>query len=290
MYKTSVITDEISQDLVVAAELARKFGLDGLEIRSVNEKNPFQMNVQDFAHVREVADAFGLAVCVISAPLFKCAMDDEQTIREHCDGLRRCMEAAHLWGCGIIRGFTFWNDGLGRESFARIAESYQEPIRIARENAVVIAIESEPSVCTHNSWLLADFLEQVDVPELAAIWDPGNEISDHTAPSPYPDGYNRLHRHIRHVHLKDIRRTPVGYDPVLIGDGDVDFHSALKRLVTDGYAGCVSVETHFRFRSRLAETTIVQPQGSGFSAGGYEATVAYLEALRDKYDWMGCVK
>ena len=51
MYKTSIITDEVSQDLKVAAELAVRYGLDAVEIRSVNERNPFQMDRQDFQSI-----------------------------------------------------------------------------------------------------------------------------------------------------------------------------------------------------------------------------------------------
>lgn len=290
MYKTAVITDEISQDIGVAAQLAHQYGLDALEIRSVNEMNPFEMEKQDFIHIKAVADEFGLAIAGISSPFFKCGMEDEKAIAAHYEGLRRCIDAAHLWGCAIIRGFTFWNDGKGAKSFEKIARFYQEAIRIAKENDIIIAIESEPSVCTYNSALLAEFLELVGSPQLAALWDPGNEITDPTAPPPYPDGYERLKPHILHVHLKDIRRKNSGYEPALMGEGDVNFHGALQRLVEDGYTGYVSIETHYRIKSRLDASTVVHPQGSGLSMGGFEATVAYLDILRDQYGWTGTPK
>ena len=67
MYKTSVITDEISQDLPFAARVAREYGLQGLEIRSVNEKNPFQMNADDLRFVKQIADDSGTNLCGIFA-------------------------------------------------------------------------------------------------------------------------------------------------------------------------------------------------------------------------------
>lgn len=290
MYKTGVITDEVSQDIIVAAELARKYGLDALEIRSVNEKNPFQMELKDYICIKEVADEFGLAICGISSPFFKCSMEDEKAVASHYEGLRRCIEGAHILGCSIIRGFTFWNDGRGTKSFEKIASFYQDAIRLAKENSVVIAIESEPSVCTHNTILLAEFLELVKSPHLAALWDPGNEIGDPMGPIPYPDGYERLKPHVRHVHLKDLKRTNSGGEPALMGKGDVDFHGVLKRLVKDGYSGYVTVETHYRIKEKLDESILVRPQGSGFSEGGLEATIAYLDILHEKYDWKGSVK
>lgn len=290
MYKTGVITDEISQDIVVAAKLVQKYGLDALEIRSVNEKNPFEMEKRDYIRIKEVADGFGLYICGISSPFFKCSMEDEKAVAAHYEGLKRCIEASQILGCNIIRGFTFWNDGKGRESFEKIVLLYQEAVRLAKENNIIIAIESEPSVCTHNMALLAEFLELASSPYIAALWDPGNEVADPMTPPPYPDGYERLKPYIRHVHLKDMKRTATGGDPAIIGEGDVDFHGALKRLVSDGYSGYVTVETHYRFKARLDESTLVRPQGSGFSEGGYEATDAYLNILQEKYDWRGSVK
>ena len=40
--KTGIITDEVSQDLSAALKLAKDYRLDAVEIRSVEEKNPFQ--------------------------------------------------------------------------------------------------------------------------------------------------------------------------------------------------------------------------------------------------------
>jgi sugar phosphate isomerase/epimerase len=286
MYKTAVITDEVSQDLVTAAKLAQRFNLDALEIRSVNERNPFQMNKQDFIDIKNIADDFGLSICAISSPLFKCDINDEKTIAEHYEGLKRCIEAAHLWGCNIIRGFTFWNDGQGADSFEKIAQYYKKPLEYAKEGNIIIAIESEPSVCTYNSSILVDFLQLVDSPNLAAIWDPGNEIADHKAPPPYPDGYKRLKPYICHVHLKDMKKGREGFEPALLGEGEVDYHGVLNALKRDDYAGYVSVETHYRIKSQLDEESILKPQGSGFSEGGLEATEVYLTILRDKYKWM----
>ena len=47
MYKTAVITDEISQDVRRAAQMAQHYKLDAIEIRSVSERTPFQMTRED---------------------------------------------------------------------------------------------------------------------------------------------------------------------------------------------------------------------------------------------------
>ncbi len=289
MYKTAVISDEISQDLPTAAALAVKYGLDGLEIRSVNERNPFQMTEEDFVYVKKVCDEYGLAICGIGAPLFKCTLGNEEEYKAHLEGLERCIKAAKLWGTDIIRGFTFWREEPREGLFEEIAAKFVPVIAMAEENDITIVLESEPSVNTDNMRSLYDFITLLGSERVQALLDPGNEVSDPACPPPYPVGYELLKPYLKHIHLKDALVTKAGsfYEPALIGQGDVDYHGLIERLKADGYDGWVSVETHYRMKKSFDEEQLSRPQGSSFSDGGYEATSAYLDILRDEFDWMG---
>lgn len=262
--------------------MAADFGLDGLEIRSVAGRNPFEMDRADVRRVKETADACGLSVCAVAAPLFKCDLEDRAAYQAHLEGAARCIEAAQAWGAPILRGFTFWNREKGDTEFERIAELYQPVLRRAEEAGVRIALESEPSVATCNMELLARFLVVLDSPWAGALYDPGNEAG--SGVPPYPDGYERLKDRIIHIHVKDMKR---GFEPVLLGEGEVDFYGLFRRLRADGYSGWVSVETHYRLRSRqMDDELLVRPQGTAFSEGGLEATRAYLTVLQNVYHWM----
>lgn len=286
MYKTAVITDEISQDLRIAAGLAKAYGLDGLEIRSVKEKNPFQMERQDFIDVKNIADEFGLSICGIGTPLFKCDMDDAAQVHEHMEQLRRMTDVCALWNTKIIRGFTFWRSKSRDEvPFERIAENFQPAADIAKDAGITVVLESEPACCVHDIRDQVKILDLIGSPNVAALYDPGNDIAAHAAQPPYPDGYNMLRQYIRHVHLKDIKRSETGMEPALLGQGDVDFYGIFDALKSDGYDGFVSVETHFRIKAKMDDGLLVRPQGSGFSEGGYEATEKYFQILRDCYHW-----
>ena len=43
-------------------------------------------------------------------------------------------------------------------------------------------------------------------------------------------------------------------------------------------------------KAAFSESELARPQGSSFSDGGYEATSAYLDILRDEYAWRGEVR
>jgi sugar phosphate isomerase/epimerase len=245
------------------------------------------MTKDDYRHIKKVTDSFGLPICAVGSPLFKIPfVDNEEGIKQHIEAFERLCEAMHLWGTNLIRGFSFlyFEGCAGR--FAEIAEVYQKIIRIAEREKVFVLIEAEPAVTANNIEKQIEFIKMVDSPHVQGLFDPGNEICDVTAPPPYPDGYEKLKPHIRHVHLKDIMRAPGAFVPAMLGEGDVDFHGIFAALKSDGYDGYVSLETHYRIAVVLDEHTLVHPQGAAFSQGGYEASVAYLDKLRDEYRWM----
>jgi sugar phosphate isomerase/epimerase len=284
MYKTAIITDEVSQNLRTAAALAREFSLDALEIRSVGEKNPFQMAIADAREIKRVADGFGLSVCGVASPLFKIPLDDLEGRRAHLESLRRACEYANLWGAKLLRGFPFMNPMDGGKRIGEAAEAVCLAAEIAAQAGITVVIESEPSVYTHNIFTLIRFLDLAAHPNVQALFDPGNEASDPVAPPAFPDGYARLKPHIRHVHIKDMLKSGASAVPALVGEGSVDYAGLLDTLKRE-YDGYCSVETHFRFKAPVSEHDLVHPQGSSFSQGGEEASRAYLTRLRDVFRW-----
>lgn len=284
MYRTSVITDEISQDLKVAAQIAREYGLQGVEIRSVNEKNPFQMNREDTRYIKSVCDDFGLTICAVSSPMYKCDFNDLAQRRENEDCFRRFLETMKEWNVSLIRTFNFFNLHDGGAKLPEIADMYQKLADLADDAGVTMLLESEPSVNSVSIASLVGFLKMVNRSSVQAVYDPGNEIADSSAPTPYPDGYELLKPWIKHVHVKDIK-SGATITPAPLGEGDVDFHGIFAALRRDHYDGWCSLETHYRL-IRMSDENLVRPQGSSFSEGGLEATRLYLDRLRDTYHWM----
>ena len=66
-----------------------------------------------------------------------------------------------------------------------------------------------------------------------------------------------------------------------MGTGQVGYPALLRRLAADGYAGWLSMETHYRLDSHLTEEQMRLPGGAGFSAGGAAATAESVAALKD---------
>lgn len=276
--KTAVITDEISQDLAIAVDLAREFHLDALEIRGAWNKGPQDLTPDELKKARDLAGAAGMTICGVAPPLFKCELDDTDAVREHLDILRRAAKAAHGLGTERVRGFAFWKRGPLEDRKDRIVAHLKEAAQIAESEGVVIALENEYSTANNNVRRTLELIEAVGSPAMRLLYDPGNDVHDEEGEPAWPDSYDLARGHIYHMHLKDPKRDPQTGEVTTrpIGEGDIHADALMRALIADGYDGFISLETHYR-REPLAHEIARLPQGENFSAGGYVATRECLE-------------
>jgi len=287
MFKKGVITDEISQEFGEATELALKYKLDGVEIRSVWEKGPHELDKDDIRKIKNILGETGLEVCGISAPFFKCDIDSKVEVKQHMEILKKSTELAHELGARLVRGFTFWRKGDFYENLAKIVSNFEEPVKFLEKENIILALEFDPSVFATNAKKLARVVEEINSPYVKALWDPGNDIYDPDGETPYPDGYKIIKPYLVHVHLKDAVKRPDGkIDGVPIGEGQVDYMGQFKALKEDGYKGYVVLETHYRPKHEISEELMALPKGSAFSYLGYEATEECLIKWKKLMDYL----
>ena len=62
MFKRAVFTDEVSQDFAKAVEVAQEYDLDGLEIRSVWDKPPQDIDSADIDRMKQIMSGTDLVV------------------------------------------------------------------------------------------------------------------------------------------------------------------------------------------------------------------------------------
>jgi sugar phosphate isomerase/epimerase len=279
MFTRAVISDEISQDLDLAARTAREFGLDELEIRTAWDVRVDNMSREELDRVKRIASDHGLGIVSIASPFLKCDLGNAAEYQQHLGILRNAINAAHVLGARVVRTFTFWRKGELREHFGEIVKGYAEPARIAAGEGIVLGIENEHACYVGTGFEAAEFIEAVGSPAVKAVWDPGNAFWTGRERA-VPDGYERIKPHIAHVHLKDVvLHGPDGHaEATVLGRGQVGIAEQLALLARDGYRGCASLETHYRVKTHLSEEAVNRPGGSAFSEGGEEASRLCLEA------------
>jgi sugar phosphate isomerase/epimerase len=124
--------------------MVREFEGEGLEIRSVWEKGPHELDEADTTRLKAIAEAHGLRICGIASPVFKCHLGVMEEERAHLEMLRRCITVAHALGTDLIRVFTFWQQP-GPPPWELVAEKFQEPLRLAAQEGIILGIENERS-------------------------------------------------------------------------------------------------------------------------------------------------
>lgn len=124
-------------------------------------------------------------------------------------------------------------------------------------------------------------IDAIALPQVQAIFDPGNCLYDPLGEVPFPDGYLAIRPYFAHVHIKDAVRSNDGAECVKVGTGQVNFAALLPQLAADGYDGWLSMETHYRTGGQLSEDSLRLPGGADFSVGGAGATAESVLALKE---------
>ncbi|EST27276.1 sugar phosphate isomerase/epimerase family protein [Streptomyces roseochromogenus] len=273
--RLAIINDEIDQSLDRAIGLATHLGYTGLEVRSVWNRPPHLLDDGQLRRIRETLASAGLEVAGFCPPALKCALprtsQDAARVRAELeDAIRR----ARLLGSPTVRIFSFFRDGDPDPSAA--ATVARDVLAGLDWHGVEPLVESGTRTNTPTMRHLMDFLDQVGDDRLGALWDPGNSVFSGWDPQPFPADYTLGRERIKHVHVKD----PAGRSGyVRMGDGDLPWREILTALSDDGYAGWLSLETHWRIGRVLTAGQRDEPWGDTFSEGGSEASATCMRLL-----------
>ncbi len=283
MFKLGVISDEVSQDFQTVVDVATEFNLNSIEIRSVWDKPPQDLTEEDVEEMKRILEPTDLIVIGVASPFYKCDFDNPEERKEHLDILRRCVKLAQAFDAKVIRSFAFWHTGRTEEIWDDILESYDEPKKIAEGEGVIIGMENESSTSLATAKLTRKFIDDVNSPNIKAIWDPANEVYAEGGEKPYPDAYNRLKDVLIHGHIKDANSNPETgeMESVPVGEGIVGWQEQLQGYLDDGYEGHLCLETHWRPATALSEDLLNRPGGAAFSEAGEEASRICLTNLSE---------
>jgi sugar phosphate isomerase/epimerase len=261
-FNVSVLSDEISQDLGRALEVASKeFGLGYVDLREVNKKNIMSWDAKEVAEARGPLEKFRVRVACIASPIFKVDWPGAPRSKFSPTGaefgasfkfeqqdelLERSFELARAFNTDRIRIFDFWrleNQAPYREAIdAKVREAAVK----AGKRGVTLVIENEMACNTATGAESARLLNAIKEPALELNWDPGN--ASHRDEIPYPDGYAKLPKgRIGHVHCKDASKSADGkWEWAAMGRGVIDWAGQFRALKQDGYHRAVTLETHWK--------------------------------------------
>jgi sugar phosphate isomerase/epimerase len=261
----AAITDEISQDFEHALDVLVEYGATGAELRGLWGVNIADITDEQAARAKRALTERGLRVAALSTPFFKCDLDVEAAnvgeaagrmhlatprgLPQQMDMLRRCIELAHLFDTSLLRVFSFWRKAaLTPELEEQIVASFDGPLALAKQEGVVLGLENEHACYIGTGAEAARVAAAINSPQFRLVWDPGNAFG--AGETPFPDGYAAVKPWFTHVHIKDavLVDTPDrGPQPkwCVVGEGVIDYTGQFAALKRDGYAGYISLETHY---------------------------------------------
>jgi len=271
-FNVSVLTDEISQDLGRALEVASKeFGFGYVDLREAGKKNIMKWDSKDVAEARRLLERYHLRVACIASPIFKVdwpgaprskyspqrdEFSADFTYDQQGEMLERAFELARVFNTDRIRIFDFWRLDDQAPHRQAIDAKIREAAIKAKNRGLTLVIENEPSCNTATGAESARLLAAVQEPALELNWDPGNAVT--RGEVPYPDGYAKLPKQrIGHLHCKDAVRKAdgSGWEWMAMGRGVIDWAGQFRALKQDGYRRAVTLETHWRGAGTPEEST-----------------------------------
>ena len=108
---------------------------------------------------------------------------------------------------------------------------------------MTIGIENEHACNIGTGEETARLLAALDHPNLKVVWDPANTLVAGESPM---EGYAKLPlERIAHVHAKDCTVENHKATWLELGKGAIPWPEQIDALARDGYAGWISLETHW---------------------------------------------
>jgi len=261
-FKLSVITDEISQDLGHALEIAsEEFGLGFVEMRTLWNKNIISLDQKEIAETQKLLQKCGLQVTDIASPLFKTdwpgapkskysptapQFGADYPFEKQAEVLERSVAVGKALGTNRVRCFDFWRLDEPDPYRSAMNDVLRKTAEDANKKDIILLLENEFACNTATGAEAARTLADVQSPNFLLNWDPGNAA--YRGEIAFPDGFQKLPKErIGHVHCKDaVRKADGTYEWAAMGRGIIDYVGQFRALAQAGYRGTMSLETHWK--------------------------------------------
>jgi sugar phosphate isomerase/epimerase len=139
-----------------------------------------------------------------------------------------------------VRTFSFWRVPNPEDVRDEVAGVIAEAARRTEAAGLTLGMENEHACNLATGAETRWVLDRVPSPALGVIWDPGNEAVMDS--EPFPAGYDQVRDRVVHIHLKDADENG---NWTKMGTGIIDYRGQFRALAEDGYAGLLSLETHY---------------------------------------------
>jgi L-ribulose-5-phosphate 3-epimerase len=271
-FSLCVVAEEISPDLERSLAVAHELGIEYVELDQLWGQPIYAAEPEYMARAKRLLEHHGIGMRMAAPITFKTLLlgdipleeiEGSPAFQQELAAFRGQLKAARYFEAPLARVYSGRRDemiDLGNpsprhpkggafpeEMQAKVAHFLTIACREAERAGVMLALENVRSCWGNSGHNLAIIRERVGSPWLQILWDPSNGYVSGEEDA-FPAGYEEVKPHIVHMHLKDAVVVDASAGLTRwerIGDGAFDFVGQMRATIQSGFAGCVSIETHW---------------------------------------------
>lgn len=234
--KIYAFADEASSMIDGQITALKENGLDGLEIRNVDNVNVSEISNAKAKEVRKKLDGAGLTVWSIGSPIGKIDIEKD-SFAVHTEKFRRTLEISEILGAENIRLFSFFvpKDKNPADYKGEVINRLGTFLDLAKDTGITLCHENEKGIYGDIPERCLEIHKAL--PEMPAIFDPANYIQ---CGADTLEGWKMLSGYVKYLHIKDALEDG-SVVPAGKGVGNLPF--ILEDFRKNG-GKCVTIEPH----------------------------------------------
>lgn len=234
--KIYAFADEASPMIDGQITALKENGLQGLEIRNVDNVNVSEISNAKAKEVKKKLDDAGLTVWSIGSPIGKIDIEKD-SFAVHTEKFRRTLEIAEILGAENIRLFSFFvpKEKNPADYKGEVINRLGTFLDLAKGTGITLCHENEKGIYGDIPERCLEIHKAL--PEMPAIFDPANYIQ---CGADTLEGWKMLSGYVKYLHIKDAL-TDGNVVPAGKGVGNLPF--ILEDFRKNG-GKCVTIEPH----------------------------------------------
>lgn len=239
------------------AEFAALHGYTGIEVRGLHQEMDLpkcsEFSPQNIQATLALMKEKGLKFTDLGSSA-KMHFPEGSEREENLTEARAYIDLAHKLNCPFVRVFPneFPKDQDRNKTMNLVSKALLTLGDYAKERDVTVVME------THGDFSRSEDIEKVMQaaahPNVGLVWDVSNMWT--VTKEPPVEVYKKLHKYIRHTHIKDAKIAGNDIQYVFLGRGEVPIFEAIDTLSKNGYQGYYSFEWEKIWHPELAEPEI----------------------------------
>ena len=196
--KLYAFADEASSMIDGQITAMKENGLDGLEIRNVDNVNVVDISDAKAKEVRKKLDEAELRVWTIGSPIGKIDIEKD-SFEQHTERFKRSLEIAEILGADNVRLFSFFTPGDNRADYKdKVIERLGVFAEIAKGTGITLCHENEKGIYGDIPERCLEIHKAL--PEIKAIFDPANYIQCGVDTL---KAWEMIKPYVKYLHIKD---------------------------------------------------------------------------------------